>query len=103
MILGSTCGKGQNAGIVCGRRIRGLVVRCSNSEHKDSRARARARANRGELKLSRRREVIGVVCGVAAVSVLFVESNVAKGAGLPPDQKQKLCDDACEKELENVW
>lgn len=99
MILGSTCGKGQNEGIVCGRRIRGLVVRCSNSEHKDS----RARANRGELKLSKRREVIGVVCGVAAASVLFVESNVAKGAGLPPDQKPKLCDDACEKLLENVW
>ena len=99
MILGSTCGKGQNEGIVCGKRIRGLVVRCSNSEHKDS----RARWNGGELKLSKRREVIGVVCGVAAASVLFVESNVAKGAGLPPDQKPKLCDDACEKELENVW
>ncbi|XP_031480974.1 peptidyl-prolyl cis-trans isomerase FKBP16-3, chloroplastic [Nymphaea colorata] len=26
----------------------------------------------------------------------------AVGAGLPPEEKPKLCDDACEKELENV-
>ncbi|EXB55188.1 Peptidyl-prolyl cis-trans isomerase FKBP16-3 [Morus notabilis] len=94
--LGSTCGKSQ--GISCSKRIGGLVVRCWNSEVKDSRARANWD---DELKLSkRRREVIGLMFGVA--SVLVESHHVAKGAGLPPEQKPRLCDDACEKELENV-
>lgn len=30
-------------------------------------------------------------------------ATLAEAAGLPPEDKPKLCDDACEKELENVW
>jgi len=37
------------------------------------------------------------------VSTLGLFPTDAKGAGLPPEQKPRLCDDACEKELENVW
>lgn len=29
--------------------------------------------------------------------------SFAEAAGLPPEEKPKLCDDTCEKELENVW
>ena len=62
---------------------------------------SRAREDCDEFKLCKRREVIGLVFGVS--SSLFVESFVANGAGLPPENKPKLCDDACEKKLENVW
>ena len=52
--------------------------------------------------MSKRREVMFGV-GVMS-SVLFVETCAnANAAGLPPEDKPKLCDDACEKELENVW
>ena len=37
------------------------------------------------------------------VFTLGLTPTDAKGAGLPPEQKPRLCDDACEKELENVW
>ncbi|XP_073150659.1 peptidyl-prolyl cis-trans isomerase FKBP16-3, chloroplastic isoform X2 [Henckelia pumila] len=33
---------------------------------------------------------------------LVVGLSVAEAAGLPPEEKPKLCDDTCEKELENV-
>ncbi|POO01997.1 Peptidyl-prolyl cis-trans isomerase, FKBP-type [Trema orientale] len=75
------------------RKFPSVIVRCSNSEVK-------AREDWDELKLCKRREVIiGFAFGVSS---LFVESFVANGAGLPPEDKPKLCDDACEKELENV-
>lgn len=55
---------------------------------------------RHTFNVIKRREVIGLVLGLSS---LFVDSYEAKGAGLPPEQKPKLCDDDCEKELENVW
>ncbi|KAF4385841.1 hypothetical protein F8388_010397 [Cannabis sativa] len=77
---------------ICSRRFSSGVVRCSNLELKAS--------NCDEIKLSkRRREVIGLMLGASS---LFVESFAANGAGLPPEDKPKLCDVACEKELENV-
>lgn len=81
---------------ICNRKFPSLAVRCSNSELKAS----RVREDWDEIKSCKRREVIGLVFGVSS---LFVESFVANGAGLPPEDKPKLCDDACEKELENVW
>ncbi|XP_020961313.1 peptidyl-prolyl cis-trans isomerase FKBP16-3, chloroplastic-like [Arachis ipaensis] len=46
-----------------------------------------------------RRDFLGLALGVSS---LFVGSLEGKGAGLPPEDKPKLCDEACEKELENV-
>ncbi|XLU45261.1 hypothetical protein S245_040075, partial [Arachis hypogaea] len=48
---------------------------------------------------SSRRDFLGLTLGVSS---LFVGSLEGKGAGLPPEDKPKLCDEACEKELENV-
>lgn len=47
-----------------------------------------------------RRDFLGLALGVSA---FFVHSLDANGAGLPPEEKPKLCDDTCERELENVW
>ena len=47
-----------------------------------------------------RRDFLGLALGASG---LFFGSLDAKGAGLPPEEKPKLCDEACEKELENVW
>ncbi|XLR26193.1 hypothetical protein S83_054093 [Arachis hypogaea] len=46
-----------------------------------------------------RRDFLGLALGISS---LFVGSLEAKGAGLPPKDKPKLCDKACEKELKNV-
>ncbi|RYR17618.1 hypothetical protein Ahy_B03g062319 [Arachis hypogaea] len=46
-----------------------------------------------------RRDFLGLILGISS---LFVGSLEAKGAALPPKDKPKLCDEACEKELENV-
>nr|AFK45408.1 unknown [Medicago truncatula] len=47
-----------------------------------------------------RRDFLGLALGV---STLFIHSvDAANGAGLPPEEKPKLCDGTCEKELENV-
>lgn len=49
-----------------------------------------------------RRDFLGLAFG--GVSTLFIHSfDAANGAGLPPEEKPKLCDNTCEKELENVW
>ncbi|KAM0012661.1 putative peptidylprolyl isomerase [Helianthus debilis subsp. tardiflorus] len=53
----------------------------------------------GELSLIKRRGVIGL--GLSASSLLF-HSPDAESAGLPPQEIPRLCDDSCEKELENV-
>ncbi|PPD92032.1 hypothetical protein GOBAR_DD11019 [Gossypium barbadense] len=34
--------------------------------------------------------------------IMSLNSPNADGIGLPPEEKPKLCDDACKKELENV-
>jgi peptidylprolyl isomerase len=47
-----------------------------------------------------RRDFLGLALGV---STLFIHSfDAANGAGLPQEEKPKLCDVTCEKELENV-
>lgn len=48
----------------------------------------------------KRRSMVGLLCGISALNLLPFNAN---GAGLPPEDKPKLCDEACEKELENVW
>ncbi|XLR31870.1 hypothetical protein S83_059770, partial [Arachis hypogaea] len=45
-----------------------------------------------------RRDFLGLALGVSS---LFVGSLEGKRAGLPPEDKPKLCDEACEKELKN--
>lgn len=73
---------------------------CFNSE---LRVRAsRTRDNNDDLGLVKRRDVIGQGFGVSSL-LLIDSSEIAVGAGLPPEEKPGLCDDACEKELENVW
>ena len=53
-----------------------------------------------EFNLTGRREMIGLICGTSS---LVIDALNAKAAGLPPEDKPRLCDDACEKEIENVW
>ncbi|XP_015869208.2 peptidyl-prolyl cis-trans isomerase FKBP16-3, chloroplastic [Ziziphus jujuba] len=79
-------------------KIRGLAVKCSNSALRVEKSRNKGYWN--EVNSLKRREVIGLVSGVS--SLLFIPPFSANGAGLPPEEKPKLCDDACEKELENV-
>ncbi|XP_021907072.1 peptidyl-prolyl cis-trans isomerase FKBP16-3, chloroplastic isoform X2 [Carica papaya] len=78
-------------------KVGGLTVRCSNC---DIRTKASTFGeHKGDLTLVNRRDVMGLVLGISS---LFMNSFDAKGAGLPPEEKPKLCDDTCEKELENV-
>lgn len=78
-------------------KVRSLNVRCSNLELGVRSSRTGEYSNELMLK---RREAIGLVLGVSGV---FIDSLDAKAAGLPPEDKPRLCDDSCEKELENVW
>ncbi|KAJ3681391.1 hypothetical protein LUZ60_015880 [Juncus effusus] len=50
--------------------------------------------------VTNRRNIIGLLFGtIPAFNLVPCNANAA---GLPPEEKPKLCDDACEKELENV-
>ncbi|KAL8166545.1 hypothetical protein V2J09_008044 [Rumex salicifolius] len=51
------------------------------------------------LQLVNRRELLGQFLGLSS---FFLSSLNAEAAGLPPEEKPRLCDDECEKELENV-
>lgn len=53
----------------------------------------------GHLSSLKRRDAIGLLCGLSS---FFINSFNVIGAGLPPEEKPKLCDSTCEKELENV-
>lgn len=75
-----------------------MLVRCSNSQLTLKAARSRGCDN--EFSLMKRRDMIGLLFGV---STLVTGSFGAEGAGLPPEEKPRLCDVSCEKELENVW
>ncbi|XP_010909098.1 peptidyl-prolyl cis-trans isomerase FKBP16-3, chloroplastic isoform X1 [Elaeis guineensis] len=56
--------------------------------------------NYGEdAKLTSRRSAFGLVLVMSAFGLAIAKAN---GAALPPEQKPRLCDDVCEKELENV-
>ncbi|XP_020087760.1 peptidyl-prolyl cis-trans isomerase FKBP16-3, chloroplastic [Ananas comosus] len=49
--------------------------------------------------LASRRSIFGLMLGLSAFGL---SNSKANGDGLPPVEKPRLCDDACEKELENV-
>lgn len=53
-----------------------------------------------ESTLMKRRDLIGLAL---SGSTLLIHSLSAQSAGLPPQEVPRLCDDSCEKELENVW
>lgn len=99
-VSGSAFGKGlfANHQGISSDRVQGLVVRCSTLDLKAEAS--RASEFRDEFNVIKRRDVIGLVFGLSS---LFIDSFEAQGAGLPPEQKPRLCDDTCEKELENVW
>ncbi|KAI4380236.1 hypothetical protein MLD38_006451 [Melastoma candidum] len=77
-------------------RDQGFLVYCSDSGYDVS----GPEEIRGEIRMVNRRSAIGFACGLPAS--LFFYSVGANAAGLPPEEKPKLCDSACEKELENV-
>ncbi|CAN6448798.1 unnamed protein product [Victoria cruziana] len=52
-----------------------------------------------QLTLVSRRDAFGIFLLLSSLGNRTLD---AVGAGLPPEEKPKLCDDACEKELENV-
>ncbi|XP_034202069.1 peptidyl-prolyl cis-trans isomerase FKBP16-3, chloroplastic isoform X2 [Prunus dulcis] len=97
--LGSSSGKRISAnyqGISCAK-VRGVLVRCSNSELTVKAARSRGYMD--QFCLTKRRDMIGLLLGVSS---LVTDSFEAEGAGLPPEEKPRLCDGSCEKELENI-
>ncbi|KAA8527264.1 hypothetical protein F0562_034639 [Nyssa sinensis] len=97
--LGSASAKSlsMNHQAIARGKIRDLIVRCSSSELSGKALQTNKYGD--ELALVRRRDVIGLALGVSS---LLTQSFDAEGAGLPPEEKPRLCDDACEKELENV-
>ncbi|CAJ1933373.1 unnamed protein product [Sphenostylis stenocarpa] len=92
--LGSTCGKSpsftsQRSILV--DKLRRLVVKVKSSETRE--------CTSVVFNVNSRRDFLGLALGVTG---LLIGSLDASGAGLPPEEKPKLCDDTCEKELENV-
>uniref|UniRef100_A0A0F7CZ27 peptidylprolyl isomerase n=1 Tax=Erodium foetidum TaxID=337372 RepID=A0A0F7CZ27_9ROSI len=87
----STKSLGANRQGVCCAKTRCVVPRSSNLEQ--------ITKGPNNSDFMKRRDVMGL--GFVA-STLFVDSYGAKGAGLPPEEKPRLCDATCEKELENV-
>ncbi|KAL6189006.1 hypothetical protein ACLB2K_040396 [Fragaria x ananassa] len=53
----------------------------------------------GEFNLIQRRDAIAFLFGFS--SCLVLDSFQAQGAGLPPEEKPRLCDNSCEQQLEN--
>ncbi|CAL0304207.1 unnamed protein product [Lupinus luteus] len=100
LLLGSTCGKTlcfpTSKGISVNKpgflvlQDRKLVVKVKSSQTTECSA---------TLNTNSRRDVLGLALGISG---MFIGPLVAKGAGLPLEEKPKLCDDTCEKELENV-
>ncbi|XP_039010158.1 peptidyl-prolyl cis-trans isomerase FKBP16-3, chloroplastic-like [Hibiscus syriacus] len=89
--LGSGSGKNLFVNNMALSNIRaGLIVRCSS---------CKTRKQTIGLNLVTRRDAMGLLLGVPSI---LLNSRNAYGAGLPPEEKPKLCDDACVKELENV-
>lgn len=54
-----------------------------------------------DYTLTSRRILLGLSFGL--ISLTSGCNIITEAAGLPPEEKPKLCDPACEKELENVW
>ncbi|MED6221615.1 hypothetical protein PIB30_056517 [Stylosanthes scabra] len=97
--LGSTCGKS----LCCNPQgISSDKLRCLVPQYRRSIVKAKYSDTTefaAIVKANSRRDFLGLALGVSG---LFVGPLEAKGAGLPPEDKPKLCDEACEKELENV-
>ena len=75
-----------------------INVQCSNLD-----LRIRAREKKMDTSLMKRRDhVTGLVLGVSSLCNIGLFDDIAKAAGLPPEDKPRLCDENCEKELENV-
>ncbi|KAK4798542.1 hypothetical protein SAY86_030868 [Trapa natans] len=75
--------------------ITGIKAQWSKLETKASRDSETSKT----LNLVNRRMAVGLICGVSG---LFTGSMGVRGAGLPPEEKPRLCDVSCEKKLENV-
>ncbi|KAL4344217.1 hypothetical protein AHAS_Ahas11G0156300 [Arachis hypogaea] len=96
---GSTCKSlGCNPQGIAADRLRCLVPQYQRSVVKAKASDTTEYA--AMVNINSRRNFLGLALGISS---LFVGSLEAKGAGLPPEDKPKLCDEACEKELENVW
>ncbi|KAL2989117.1 hypothetical protein AAZX31_11G122300 [Glycine max] len=92
--LGSTCGKSPSFAppqSILVDKLRRLVIKVKSSETRE--------CTTAMFNANSRRDFLGLALGVSG---LFIGSLDANGAGLPPEEKPKLCDDTCEKELENV-
>ncbi|XXG45054.1 hypothetical protein AAC387_Pa02g0240 [Persea americana] len=79
------------------KKVRCSIIRCSVLEHGVKEI--------GVTKYKEDSHFINRRCAVGLFFSMYglgVAPFDARGAGLPPEQKPKLCDDACEKELENV-
>ncbi|XLS78131.1 hypothetical protein HN51_062356 [Arachis hypogaea] len=95
---GSTCKSlGCNPQGIAADRLRCLVPQYQRSVVKAKASDTTEYA--AMVNINSRRNFLGLALGISS---LFVGSLEAKGAGLPPEDKPKLCDEACEKELENV-
>ncbi|KAL2622972.1 hypothetical protein R1flu_003177 [Riccia fluitans] len=68
-------------------------IRCVGSSSGEARVDVSSAMNR--------REAIGF-CGLAAAYSLITNVEKANAAGLPEEEKARLCDPECEKELENI-
>ncbi|KAK9138755.1 hypothetical protein Sjap_009349 [Stephania japonica] len=77
------------------QRIRGPTVQCAAQVSKTIKL---ASLRECDAYVTRR-DMIGFVFGISS---FLVSSIDAEAAGLPPEEKPKLCDADCEKELENV-
>ncbi|KAL9237514.1 hypothetical protein vseg_012052 [Gypsophila vaccaria] len=87
---GSSCSRNRGQ-----KNTQRLITRCSKTVHGP----ALSWTEGSSANLVKRRNVIGLFLGL---SYLVMESRDAEAAGLPQEEKPKLCDDVCEKELENV-
>lgn len=97
--LGSAYTKSLLAKLQLGRgKLQGMNMRCLSSEIGIKASKTTEYED--ELTLIKRRDVIGLIFGVSSLSLC---PSDAEAAGLPPEEKPKLCGDECEKELENVW
>lgn len=99
-LVDSTCGKIPSlTAAPQGISVRRFVLKVKSSETRESTSNANDNAM---FNTNSRREFLGLALG--GVSTLCIHSfDAANGAGLPTEEKPKLCDSTCEKELENVW
>lgn len=72
---------------------------------KDSDVRISQFQETGSVMMTGRRSMIGLTWLVSSLGIAGFDGGggCAVGAGLPMEEKPKLCDKDCEAELENVW